>query len=53
MPDDDYWRRLFKARDKAEKSRKESVKWRVRCSEQRKHIAALEAKIERLEKGNE
>lgn len=52
MPDE-LLNRLTKGRDKAEHWRKESVKWRARCSEQKKQIAALEAKIERMEKGNE
>lgn len=51
MPDE-MMERLYKARDKAEKFRKESVKWRARCSEQRKQTAALEAKIKRLEESH-
>lgn len=51
MPDEDILIRLSRARDKAEKFRRESVKWRTLCLEQRRHIGALEAKIKRLESG--
>ena len=53
MPDKALLDRLAKLRDRKDWYVNENKRLRALCSEQRKHIAALEKKIERLEKGNE